>query len=371
MRILFVTSLRYPPQGLGGARVSIHQLCELLHQRGHQVAVLGQLYNEGWLWVRNRLLNKVRGLQCPEDHILGYPVYRGWNPLDGIPEVVRRFQPDIAIAGTSATIAIANALVDEEVPTVAYFRSLEFEKFGDKPKLNPLLTSLANSTYVAKRVKEELGLKSTVIRSIVNPQYYLTDRKPIRALHVNPDECKGIHITLDLARRRPDVYFDVVRCWPMTDRTLQFKRQAEQLDNVAWHEPADDMRHFYRRTRLLLAPSLWEEASARVVQEAQLNGIPVLASNRGGLPESVGAGGHIVDPDAPASEWESAFSRIWDDQERYEQYCNAAAQHASRMDQDPDYLLDALETTLWNHVLRTRDAPLTRPSASEVQGISP
>jgi glycosyltransferase involved in cell wall biosynthesis len=49
--------------------------------------------------------------------------------------------------------------------------------------------------------------------------------------------------------------------------------------------------HIYRNSRLLLVPSVAPEASARVVAEALINGIPVLASERGGLPENCAGGG--------------------------------------------------------------------------------
>ena len=43
-----------------------------------------------------------------------------------------------------------------------------------------------------------------------------------------------------------------------------------------------DPREFYAVTKLLLMPSLWRTPGL-VAMEAMLNGIPVLASNRGGL----------------------------------------------------------------------------------------
>jgi hypothetical protein len=37
-------------------------------------------------------------------------------------------------------------------------------------------------------------------------------------------------------------------------------------------------------------PSFWEEAFGRSIVEAQLNGIPVVASRRGGIPEALNGG---------------------------------------------------------------------------------
>jgi glycosyltransferase involved in cell wall biosynthesis len=53
-------------------------------------------------------------------------------------------------------------------------------------------------------------------------------------------------------------------------------------------------RDIYAQTRVILVPSVIEEASGRVVAEAQLNGIPCLVSDRGGLPENCGEGGLVL-----------------------------------------------------------------------------
>ena len=49
-----------------------------------------------------------------------------------------------------------------------------------------------------------------------------------------------------------------------------------------------DPRKFYRVTKAIVMPSLWNESFGLVAAEAMANGIPVLASNRGALPETVG-----------------------------------------------------------------------------------
>ena len=51
-------------------------------------------------------------------------------------------------------------------------------------------------------------------------------------------------------------------------------------------EPDEDFEQILARTRVLLMPSLWQEAFPLTVVEAMLRGIPVLAANTGGLPEA-------------------------------------------------------------------------------------
>jgi glycosyltransferase involved in cell wall biosynthesis len=102
-----------------------------------------------------------------------------------------------------------------------------------------------------------------------------------------------------------------------------------------------DPRQFYRLTRLVVMPSVWRESFGRVAAEAMLNGIPVVASDRGALPEVVGPGGvclpvpaHVTPETrlAPAAAevapWVAAVLRLWDDPAAYTQ-ASAAARSAA------------------------------------------
>ncbi|ULB12441.1 glycosyltransferase (plasmid) [Cereibacter azotoformans] len=91
-----------------------------------------------------------------------------------------------------------------------------------------------------------------------------------------------------------------------------------------------DMKAVYDKARLVLAPSLWQEAWGRVATEAQFCGLPVIGSSRGGLPEAIGPGGLIVDADAPLSAWVAAVRRLWDDPAEYERLAIEAIAHAGR-----------------------------------------
>ena len=65
--------------------------------------------------------------------------------------------------------------------------------------------------------------------------------------------------------------------------------------------PAD----YFALTRVLVAPSVWDEPFGRVAAEAMINGIPPLVSDRGSLPHVVGGdfneggGGRVL----PIPQW--------------------------------------------------------------------
>jgi glycosyltransferase involved in cell wall biosynthesis len=70
---------------------------------------------------------------------------------------------------------------------------------------------------------------------------------------------------------------------------------------------------FFKNIDILIVPSIWNEPFGRTVIEAFSKGIPVIASNRGGLPELVSSEtGWIFDPERPESLKESILSAcIW------------------------------------------------------------
>src|SRR6185369_6628900 len=100
---------------------------------------------------------------------------------------------------------------------------------------------------------------------------------------INPCAVKGISILLDLARSLPQVRFAAVPTWGTTPAD---RAALAALPNVTLLDPADDVDRMYERTRVLLMPSLWQEAFGVTAVEAMLRGLPVLVSDAGGLPEA-------------------------------------------------------------------------------------
>ena len=106
-------------------------------------------------------------------------------------------------------------------------------------------------------------------------------------------------------------------------------------------DPRDFYPAVFSRTKLLLMPSLWLESFGLVAAEAMLNGIPVLASNRGALPETIGDAGFLFDIPArytpetrevPTAEevapWVETIIRLWDDAAYYDHCSRAARERA-------------------------------------------
>ena len=350
MRILFVTPQTYPPQSAGGSLSSTHDLCVGLAARGHDVAVLCGLDSRGFLGTVTRLRRKLATVnRFPVDRVMGYPTYRGWDVPAGVPEVIRRFKPDAAIAQAGQTIAVADVLVEHGLPTIAYIRDVEFDKMGKVPFSHPLISYVANSRFTAEQFGSVFGLDSEVIPPLVDQGRFQTNPKRRVVLHINPFPQKGIDITLELARRRQDIPFEIIESWTVNrDVTSRFGSIANALPNVTWRKSVGDMRKVYRNARIVIAPSRSLEGWGRIATEAHASGIPVLASANGGLPESVGPGGILVDINAPLEKWENALSTLWDDQLAYDRLVRASISYSRRKEIQPGVLLDKLERILFS-----------------------
>jgi len=142
------------------------------------------------------------------------------------------------------------------------------------------------SQYVADYIRRWSGIPAVHVPiSLLDPPPYpdVGRFENQFVMLVNPCAVKGISIFLDLAGRLPHVRFAAVPTWG----TNQADRAAlAGLPNVTLLDPADNVDEILRRARVLLVPSLWAEARSRIVVEAMLRGVPVIASNVGGIPEA-------------------------------------------------------------------------------------
>jgi surfactin synthase thioesterase subunit/glycosyltransferase involved in cell wall biosynthesis len=163
---------------------------------------------------------------------------------------------------------------------------------------------------------------------------------------VNPCAVKGISIFLELADRMPDVRFAGVPTW---GTTRQDRAALANRANVTLLDPVDNVDDILRRTRVLLVPSLWAEARSRIVVEAMLRGVPVIASNIGGIPEAKLGVDYLLPvrpietyqaqldeqmvplADLPAQDvapWQAALERLLSDRKHYEDLSRVSRQAA-------------------------------------------
>jgi glycosyltransferase involved in cell wall biosynthesis len=226
--------------------------------------------------------------------------------------------------------------------------------------------------FACQHYADKLGLETAVLPPALDPER-VSIIKPVaqqktnaaesgessirHVTFVNPSLLKGVavfaRIAEVLARRRPDIPVLLVEGSRKASFLASLGIDIQALKNVRIMPNTPDARQFLAATKLLLVPSLLENA-AMVAREAMFNGIPVLASNRGGLPETIGDAGFLLDiparytpetRDLPTAEeielWIETIIRLWDDAAEYELRSRAAFDHAQQWHPDqlaPIYL---------------------------------
>ena len=89
----------------------------------------------------------------------------------------------------------------------------------------------------------------------------------------------------------PHVPFGALPGW---GTTREDRREMAALPNIALLPNCRDIERMLERTRVLLMPSLWYEGFGLIVMEAMLRGIPVVASDSGGLKEAKAGTGFVL-----------------------------------------------------------------------------
>jgi glycosyltransferase involved in cell wall biosynthesis len=118
---------------------------------------------------------------------------------------------------------------------------------------------------------------------------------------VGDSRIKGGDIARRLARRLPDETFYIF------DKAHRAPRRRANVVSMPW---ASDPVDAYRLAKLVMVPSRWAEAYSRVVAESQCLGLPVVASNRGGIPEALADHRGLVMDLEDLDEWQRKIAVV-------------------------------------------------------------
>lgn len=345
MNILFLTTHAYFPQRSGGSESSTHNLCRLLQKKGHKVAVISSLDKFDWVWLKNRIKSKILKQAAPKDKLSSYNVYRTWDFNNGLKEVIENFKPDCVITQAGENIPLIKKLCDLKIQTFVYLRDVSFEFHGGEYFAHPYLKYISNSQFTASKFFEKYSLTSKIIPPIIPPEEYKTKVTPQSVLFVCPNKAKGVDIAIMLAKLNPDIPFVFLESWALNEERLNYLTEhIKDLKNVKFLRAQKDMATIYSKTKIAIIPSQCEEAWGRIATEAQINGIPVIANNIGGLSESVGSGGVLVShANFDINEWNKALRHLWDDDDIFLKYQTLSLEHSKRLEITPEYLINKLE----------------------------
>jgi glycosyltransferase involved in cell wall biosynthesis len=293
MKILLAESMGY--FSLGGAGKACRGLVEALAQKGHSCAVVSvedrrQLTTQGFKPGRTQGVFKLEreGIQI----FASENAQEQWRPMR---ECLRTFDPDWILVSEYGVMLLGMAVEQHSARTVLLAQSIITHLPTESSAiLEDLVRSLVKKTagiitvsnYMRDYIKQWSGLDSAVVPfpsygSGPFTHFHNFDRGYVTI--VNPCVYKGISIFLSLARNLPQVKFAAVPLWGTQE---QDRAALLQLPNVTLLDPSPNLDEIFGQTKVLLVPSLWGEAFGQIVVDAMLRGVPVLASNVGGLPEA-------------------------------------------------------------------------------------
>jgi glycosyltransferase involved in cell wall biosynthesis len=334
VRVLFVTRPHLPE--VGGAALTTHWLAHALQARGHEVAVFASQPS-------------YRPPDLARDVSLGYLTIRSSAPARDVGPVMRSMRPDWVVVGGYEQRAArwAGSMLARASPARTFFY---LHDLGCASLLSQPTTAVDRVAAVSRFLVVELARRGVqaghLVPAVPRSRYRVRSSRQV-ALFVNPVPDKGLDIALGLARARPDISFAFGRCWHIGPGPLRaLRRTARRLGNVEIRDPVSSGGRLFSDCRVLLVPSRYPEAWGRVVSEAQASGIPVIAAQRGGLPEATGHGGVLVPASAGPEDWCAALTNVWDDPRYYARLAAGAERHGRRAELRPEHVARRFEEML-------------------------
>ena len=306
MRILLGQNSLYFPAHGGGDK-SNRLLLEALAARGHECRVVARISVFGGQqeadYLRTLAVRDVTPASV-EGGVVAFTragvqvrVVTNANLRATFQEQIEAFQPEVILVSTddTAQLLLEAALRAPHARVIYLARATLALPFGPDcafpseaktERLRACDATVGVSQYVADYMRKYAGIPALHVPiSLMEPEEWpLLGRFDNEFItFVNPCAVKGIAIFLALADAFPHTQFAAVPTWGTNqqDRAALFARP-----NVRLLDAVDDINLLLARTRVLLVPSLWAEARSRIILEAMLRGVPVLAADVGGIPEA-------------------------------------------------------------------------------------
>jgi glycosyltransferase involved in cell wall biosynthesis len=237
------------------------------------------------------------------------------------------------------------------IPVVFAIHNLNYHR---APPLTDVDHRIVASEFARRHYRDHIGLECQALPNPVDwdrVRVRAEDRQPRFVTFVNPVLDKGaypfVRIAHELGRRRPDISLLVVESRGTQGTLAACGLGRDEPVNVQVMAHTTDPRRFYARTRIALLPSLCPENQPLVAVESMINGIPVIGSDRGGIPEVLGEAGLVrplperltpdgrIMPEAEEVEpWVQTIIRLWDDRAFYEEQSARARAEAERWHPD-------------------------------------
>jgi glycosyltransferase involved in cell wall biosynthesis len=314
--ILFVTQQSIMDPG-SGAAVSNQSFATLLASAGHQVHSICTTQTEHHLGIKGHehYLQQTYALQHEEDlwqlhlHGISYEFIKSLTPSQVTTTFLTRFELTLQLFCPDVIVTFGDTSVDQKIRYRA-------NQLGVK-----VIFTLHNTSYANKAVPHvqhyicpsnylrefysELKSNSSTIYPPLDPKLVECDpsvQQRVFLTYVNPVLEKGLLLAVaifhTLLNTRPDIPIFVVEGRGNAQHLLKACAATgldlNEYDNLYISTAPMSAKEIMQHTRLLIMPSVIDEAAGRVAMEAMYNGIPALVSDKGALPEIVGSSECVV-----------------------------------------------------------------------------
>jgi glycosyltransferase involved in cell wall biosynthesis len=329
MRVLFALTNAYPPQQFGGIQVNLDTLCRGLVTRGHDVTVVAKLARGDFVWVK-RLLKKTFGFAHVAERFGNYSLHRDLGVGETVEALRDRFEPDIFVVHDGWNAACQ--LISEKllIPMAVHLHALPPITQAKQLYQVGVRDFACCSSFLANKLTLSLPtderIRIDVIFNAFDHSRYMVNEKSSGqyVTFINPVRQKGVGLALDIAGSLPEVSFLFVKGWRCRrEKFAPVISASRRLRNITIREATRDMKSVYRDTRVLLMPSQVEEGAGRVITEAQINAIPVIGSNLGGIPETIGDGGVLL-PHNDSVAWSETIRKLLCNPDEWQKLSRAA-----------------------------------------------
>ena len=196
--------------------------------------------------------------------------------------------------------------------------------------------TIVPSVFSKDHYWNNLGLETCVLAPLIDfaplrrcGEYSLEKRKYLA--FINPTDNKGVYwfaiIAKELWRLRPDIPILLVEGSSGREILLRSDLELQGIGNLYFAPNTMHPEQIYRLARAILIPSVFNESFCRVAAEAMAACVPIIASNRGAIPETVGDSGIVLEiprkyqtytkalpSKEEVQEWISALLSFWDDE---------------------------------------------------------
>jgi glycosyltransferase involved in cell wall biosynthesis len=334
MRILYALT----KTEIGGAQTHVYELLKHAVMQGYEVGLIADK-REGWLFEKALELN-ISFFENPS-------FKNSFNPFNlfasykKIQTIVSGFRPDIVHVHSGAAGFMVRLAVKNKVPTIFTAHGWSFTE--GVPFLRRVIAKISEK-YIARYTSKiicvshndyNLALRSKIIAPHKLFQIYNSVPLP---LHTQPKQEKETTTIFFIGRLAPPkdlhILFEAFARLPMTtqekaniqivgDGVLfdDFQKTSQSLgieERVFWfgRQNYESSRIFFEKADIFVLPTHWEGFPMTIV-EAMSYGLPVIASNVGGISEIVREdNGYLVDSKNQIEDFSKALFHLIEDKEK-------------------------------------------------------